>query len=107
MGTLVTPGKSTKVRSGQVFEYTFKTIGLSTIFLFVLHISSVNFSIVSLTFIKSVNFVPFLSSKVAQGSPELIWHKRNSKGLRVTTPSPRGKKSSPTMDSNTDDLPEL
>ena len=107
MGTLVTPGKSTKVKSGQVCEYTFKTIGLSIIFLLVLQTSSVNASIVSLTFTKSVNFVPFLSSKIAHGSPELIWHKRNSNGLRVTTPSPRGKKSRPTIDSNTDDLPEL
>ena len=71
-GTLVTPGKSTKVKSGHVCEYTFNTIGLSTIFLSSLHTSSVNASIVSLTFIKSVNFCPFLSSKIAQGSPELI-----------------------------------
>ena len=72
IGTLVTPGKSTKVRSGHVCEYTFNTIGLSTIFLFVLHISSVKASMVSLTFIKSVNLVPFLSSKIAHGSPEFI-----------------------------------
>ena len=62
---------------------------------------------VSLTLTKSVNLVPFLSSNIAQGSPEFIWHKRSSKGLRVTTPSPLGKKSKPTMDSNTEDFPEL
>lgn len=28
-------------------------------------------------------------------------------GRRVTMPEPRGKKSRPTNDSNTDDLPEL
>ena len=66
-GTLVTPGKSTRVRSGHVGEYTFNTIGLSTIFLSVLHTSSVRASIVSLTLIKSVNLTPFLSSKIAHG----------------------------------------
>ena len=72
IGTLVTPGKSTKVRSGHVCEYTFNTIGLSKIFLSFPHTSSVKASIVSLTLIKSVNFFPFLSSKTAQGSPVFI-----------------------------------
>ena len=62
---------------------------------------------VSLTLMKSVNLTPFRSSKTAQGSPEFIWHKRSSNGRRVTTPSPRGKKSKPTIDSKTEDFPEL
>ena len=56
---------------------------------------------------KSVNLTPFLSSKIAHGSPWLMWHNLNSNGLLVTTPSPRGRKSNPTIDSNTEDLPEL
>ena len=79
---------------------------MSTIFLSSLHTSSVNVSIISLTLLKSVNFCPFLSSKIAHGSPWLIWHKRSSNGLLVTTPSPLGKKSNPTIDSKTDDFPE-
>ena len=76
-------------------------MGLSLMFLFDLQTSSVKASMVSLTLMKSVNLTPFRSSKTAQGSPEFIWHKRSSNGLRVTTPSPLGKKSKPTIDSKT------
>ena len=65
MGILVIPGKSTKVRSGHVFEYTVSTIGLSTIFLLFPHILSVRKSIVDFTSAKSVNFLPGTSSNLA------------------------------------------
>ena len=39
--------------------------------------------------------------------PNLYEIKESSNGLRVTTPSPLGKKSKPTIDSKTEDFPEL
>jgi uncharacterized membrane protein len=66
-GILVIPGRSIKVKSGQVGEYTFNIIGLSMMFLFFPQILSVNSSILLLTTLKSVNFSPLISSKVAQG----------------------------------------
>lgn len=49
IGILVIPGRSTRVRSGQVWEYTDKTIGLSIMFLFDPHTLSVKKFIVSFT----------------------------------------------------------
>ena len=75
-------------------------------FLLLPHTLSVRKSIVDLTSAKSVNFLFGTSSNLAHGTIySLAWFKRNSKGLLVTTPSPLGKKSSPTIDSNTDDFP--
>lgn len=102
------PGKSTNVRSGHVWEYTLSTIGLSIIFLLVPQTLSVKNSIVLLTSLKSVNCLLGTSSNFAQGyifSEE--WLSLSSKGLLVTTPSPRGKKSKPTILSKTLDLPAL
>lgn len=108
IGIRVIPGKSTSVRSGQVWEYTLKTIGLSTIFLLVPQTLSVKNSIVLLTSLKSVNYLFGTSSNLAQGWIfSEAWLSLNSKGLLVTTPSPRGKKSKPTMLSRTLDLPAL
>lgn len=56
---------------------------------------------------KFVNLVPFLSSNITHDCLKLIWHNGNSKGLRVATTSPRGKKSKPAIDSKTDDLSDL
>jgi len=76
------------------------------IFLLLPHTLSVRKSIVDLTSAKSVNFLFGTSSNLAHGTIySLVWFKRNSNGLLVTTPSPLGKKSSPTIDSNTDDFP--
>ena len=108
IGIRVIPGKSTKVKSGHVWEYTLSTIGLSTIFLLVPQILSVKNSIVLLTSLKSVNYLLGTSSNFAQGCIfSEAWLSLNSKGLLVTTPSPRGKKSKPTMLSRTLDLPAL
>ena len=56
IGINVIPGKSTRVRSGHVCEYTFNTIGLSTMLVLEPHTLSVRLMIVSLTCLKSVNF---------------------------------------------------
>lgn len=103
----VIPGKSIRVRSGQVCEYTYRMIGLSIIFLLAPQTLSVSPTMLSRTSEKLVNFLPLISSgKTAKGVvPSSVWLRRNSRGLLVTTPSPRGKKSRPTIDSRTDDLP--
>ena len=76
------------------------------IFLLLPHILSVRKSIVYLTSAKLVNFFPGTSSNLAHGSIlSTEWFNLSSKGLLVTTPSPLGKKSKPTIDSKTDDLP--
>jgi len=49
IGILVIPGKSTNVKSGHVCEYTDRTRGLSTIYLFVPQTLSVKKFIVSFT----------------------------------------------------------
>ena len=76
-------------------------------FLFAPHILSVKSTMLSLTSLKLVNFLPLISSgKTAKGVvPSSMWLRRSSSGLLVTTPSPRGKKSRPTIDSRTEDLP--
>jgi hypothetical protein len=67
---------------------------------------SVRNSMVYLTSAKSVNFLFGTSSNLAHGSSSpCTWLRRSSHGLLVTTPSPLGRKSRPTMDSRTDDLP--
>jgi len=106
IGILVIPGRSTIVKSGHVWEKMFKTIGLSIMFFFWPQILSVKKLIVSLTSWKLVNFLFGTSSNLAQGSIlSDIWLSLSSSGLLVTTPSPLGRKSSPTTDSSTDDLP--
>ena len=76
------------------------------IFLLLPQIFSVKKSIVLFTSLKSVNFLFGTSSNLAHGTIfSLEWFNLSSNGLLVTTPSPRGKKSSPTIDSSTDDLP--
>ena len=50
------PGKSITVRLGQDFEKTLRTMGLSTIDLFLPHTWSVTVSIEVLTSLKFVNF---------------------------------------------------
>ena len=54
-----------------------------------------------------MNFLPGISSgKIAYGGTfPLTWLRRSSRGRLVTTPSPLGRKSRPTIDSSTDDLP--
>ena len=64
------PGKSTKVRSGQVFEKIVNTIGLSMIFLLLPHTLSVRNSMVDLTSLKSVNFLFGTSSNLAHYTSE-------------------------------------
>ena len=67
---LVIPGKSIIVKSGQSTENTFSLMGSSTIFDYVPAISSVNFWMLSLTWVKSVYFLPSLSpSNIAYGLP--------------------------------------
>ena len=107
IGMRVIPGKSIKVRSGQVCEYTFNTMGLSTIPLLLPQTLSVSPSIFSFTFCMSKNFYPGISSeKIAQGFTfSLRWFKRNSSGRLVQTPSPLGRKSRPTIVSRTEDFP--
>ena len=106
IGILVIPGRSTIVKSGHVCEYTVKTIGLSIMFLLLPQILSVKKSIVYFTSAKFVNFLFGTSSNLAHGSMlSGEWFNLSSRGLLVTTPSPLGKKSNPTIDSNTDDLP--
>jgi hypothetical protein len=79
---------------------------LSIIFLLFPQILSVRKSIVDLTSAKSVNFLFGTSSNFAQGTIySFTWFRRSSRGLLVTTPSPLGKKSRPTIDSKTDDFP--
>jgi len=80
-------------------------MGLSIMFLLFPHILSVKKSIVCFTSLKSVNFLFGTSSNLPQGCEPGVWFRRNSSGRLVTTPSPLGKKSSPTIDSSTDDLP--
>ena len=76
------------------------------IFLLLPHTLSVKNSIVYFTSAKLVNFLFGTSSNFAQGSIiSDAWLSLSSQGLRVTTPSPRGRKSKPTIDSSTDDLP--
>ena len=109
MAIRVIPGKSIRVRSGQVWEYTCRTMGLSMMFLLLPQSLSVRPLILSRTSEKFVNLRPGISSgKMPYGlmSSE-TWLRRSSRGLLVTTPSPRGKKSRPTIDSRTEDLPAL
>lgn len=107
MAILVIPGKSIRVRSGQVWEKTCKTIGLSTMLVSFPHNLSVKLMILSLTSANLVNFLPGISSgNTPYGViPSSMWLRRNSSGRLVTTPEPRGKKSRPTIDSKTEDLP--
>jgi hypothetical protein len=75
-------------------------------FLLLPHTLSVKNSIVYLTSAKSVNFLLGTSSNLAHGIIfSFEWLSLSSQGLLVTTPSPLGKKSRPTMDSRTEDLP--
>ena len=81
-------------------------MGLSMIFLLLPQTLSVKKSIVDLTSAKSVNFLFGTSSNFAHGSIfSCEWFSLSSSGLLVTTPSPLGRKSKPTIDSRTDDLP--
>jgi len=106
IGILVIPGKSTMVRSGQVCENTVNTIGLSMMFFDLPQILSVKKLMVSFTSLKLVNFLFGTSSNLAQGSMfSVLWFNLSSRGRLVTTPSPLGKKSRPTIDSSTEDLP--
>ena len=76
------------------------------IFLLLPQTLSVRNSIVDFTSAKSVNFLFGTSSNLAHGIIfSFEWLRRSSQGLLVTTPSPLGKKSRPTMDSRTEDLP--
>lgn len=102
MSILVIPGRSMMVRSGQSTENIFSLMGSSTMFAPVPATSSVSFWMLSLTWLKSVYFLFYLSfSKIAYGFPyECLgsrWTRRSSRGRRVTTPEPLGRKSSPTM----------
>jgi len=63
----VIPGRSTRVKSGVSLEKIFKTIGLSTIPLFLPATLSVKVSIIFLTSLKSKNFLPLTSLNSAQG----------------------------------------
>ena len=87
-GILVIPGKSITVRSGHVGEYIVSTIGLLTIFFFCPATLSVKPSIDSLTLSKSKNFWFGIYSNTPHGFwfQSERWTKRNSSGLRVTTP---------------------
>ena len=107
IGMRVIPGRSISVRSGHVCEYTFNTMGLSTIPLLFPHTLSVSPLILSLTCCMSKNFYPGSSSeKMAHGFTfSLRWFKRNSSGRLVQTPSPLGRKSRPTIVSRTEDFP--
>ena len=107
IGIRVIPGKSISVRSGQVCEYTFRTMGLSTIPLLAPQTLSVRPSMFSLTFYMSKNFYPGISSeKIAHGFAfSFKWFRRSSRGLLVHTPSPLGRKSRPTIVSKTEDFP--
>ena len=68
IGIRVIPGRSIRVRSGHVCEYTFSTIGLSTMPLLLPQTLSVRPLILSLTSFMSKNFFPGISSeKIAQG----------------------------------------
>ena len=75
-------------------------------FLLLPQILSVKKSMVYFTSAKFVNFLLGTSSNLAHGSIlSAAWLSLNSRGLLVTTPSPLGKKSKPTIDSSTEDLP--
>lgn len=65
IGTFVIPGKSIKVKSGQVGENIVRIIGSSTMFLLFPQILSVSMLMLSRTFLKSVNFLSGISSKIA------------------------------------------
>lgn len=57
-------------------------------------------------YLKSFIFSRLLISNIPYGSSTSIaWTNLNSKGLLVTVPSPLGKKSYPTIDSNNELLP--
>mmetsp|Transcript_21622 Transcript_21622/g.69619 ORF Transcript_21622/g.69619 Transcript_21622/m.69619 type:complete len:219 (-) Transcript_21622:130-786(-) len=105
-GTRVIPGRSTSVRFSTLAEYTFRLMGLSEMPLFVPVSASVAASISARTLSKSVNLTPGLCRNSAQSSPEsgvlISWR---TSGRRVTMPLPRGRKSRPTMFSNTELLP--
>src|SRR5574343_466603 len=105
-GILVIPGKSIKVRSGQVQEKIVKIIGSSMIFLVFPALSSVHLMIISLTSSKFVYLVSFPSNTAYGFVDSEIWTRRSSKGRLVQTPSLRGKKFSPTIDSRTELLPD-
>lgn len=77
-------------------------------FLLVPQTLSVKNSIVLFTSLKSVNYLFGTSSNFAHGWIfSEAWLSLSSNGLLVTTPSPRGKKSKPTILSRTLDLPAL
>lgn len=77
-------------------------------FLFVPATLSVKISICSLTLSKSVNFLSGTSPNWPHGTRlgSCSCTNQSSKGLRVTTPDPLGKKSIPTIDSKTEDFPD-
>ena len=128
-GIRVMPGRSTRVRSGQFWLWMVRRIGSGMIPLiwkttfvftrnfvgkflyFLFHYSEV--CVFYIFFI--VKYLKYLAyfkemSCTAQGvifSVPGTWTSRNSRGLLVTTPSPRGRKSSPTMDSKRELLPLL
>jgi len=63
-----------------------------------------------LTSAKSSNFLPGISSNTPYGFGSYslgVYTNLNSRGLLVTTPSPLGKKSRPTIYSRRDDFPLL
>eukprot|EP00914_Ancora_sagittata_P025617 GHVO01050739.1.p2 GENE.GHVO01050739.1~~GHVO01050739.1.p2 ORF type:complete len:136 (-),score=3.88 GHVO01050739.1:86-493(-) len=109
---LAIPGKSIRVRSGTCVPYIVKMIGSSTIPLYFPATSSVKRMMCCRTTSKSSILVSFSVLKQAQGLPSGQSYsdtctKRSSRGLRVTTPAPLGRKSIPTIDSNTLLFPAL
>ena len=93
-GTLVIPGKSTKLKSGTFLEYTVRIIGLSIIPLLLPASFSVNYSIFRHTSEKSSIFSSLLLSNIEYGlSAEIEWISLSSRGLLVHIPYPLGKKS--------------
>lgn len=110
-GTFVIPGRSMRVRFGQVAETIVSVIGSSTIPLLVPAFSAVIDSMRFFT--SSLKFVYILVSlkKYAYGRVSEFYLliqccRRIINGTRVTTPVPRGRKSKPTIYSSNEDFPE-
>ena len=105
-GTLVRPGRSTRVKSTTFGEKIVNEIGWFDIPLFFPAMLAVCLSISSRTSLKSVNYSPFLCKNSAYSTLfSAILRKLNTKGHLVTIPLPLGRKSLPTIDSITELLP--
>uniref|UniRef100_A0A0A8YU90 Uncharacterized protein n=1 Tax=Arundo donax TaxID=35708 RepID=A0A0A8YU90_ARUDO len=105
--TFVSPGRSISVKLTTCGEYILKWMGTFDIALVLPVMRSVSSAISFLTAAKSVNRLRGAWRNSAYSCPPSVLCSCSTRGLLVTIPDPRGRKSLPTMLSSTDDFPEL